>query len=99
MRGFFEIGIYHPKTETNVGTLWRSAMQLGAAGIFTIGRRYKKQSSDTMKSYLHVPCRHFETFDAFQEARPLNALLIGVEIGGRSLNGYTHAQQAIYLLG
>lgn len=31
-RGYFEIGVYHPKTPMNVGTLWRSAYQLGAAG-------------------------------------------------------------------
>jgi tRNA(Leu) C34 or U34 (ribose-2'-O)-methylase TrmL len=44
---YFEIGIYHPKTRNNVGTLWRSAYQLGASGLFTIGRRYERQSSDT----------------------------------------------------
>ena len=37
---YFEIGIFHTKTEQNVGTLWRSAFQLGAAGVFTIGKRY-----------------------------------------------------------
>ncbi len=36
---YFEIGIFHPKTKENIGTLWRSAYQLGAAGIFTIGKR------------------------------------------------------------
>lgn len=34
---YFAIGIYHPKTEMNMGTLWRSAYQLGASYIFTIG--------------------------------------------------------------
>lgn len=33
MRGYFEIGIFQGKTEQNVGTLWRSAYQLGAGGI------------------------------------------------------------------
>jgi len=28
---YFGIGIYQGKTESNVGTLWRSAYQLGAA--------------------------------------------------------------------
>jgi hypothetical protein len=27
---YFEIGIYHSKKANNVGTLWRSALQLGA---------------------------------------------------------------------
>lgn len=99
MRGFFEIGVYHPKSEMNIGTLWRSAMQLGAAGIFTIGRRYKKQASDTIKSYLHLPMRNYESFDEFLAVRPMNAILIGIEIGGRSLGGYCHPEQAVYLLG
>lgn len=50
MSGYFEIGIFHSKTEQNIGTLWRSAYQLGASGIFTIGKRYKEMSSDTYKT-------------------------------------------------
>ena len=99
MRGFFEIGIYRAKTGTNIGTLWRSAWQLGATGIFTIGRRYKKQSSDTTKTWRHLPLRHFDTFEEFQEARPYSAELIGVELGGKALTSFTHPQQAVYLLG
>lgn len=30
---YFEIGIFHPKHGENIGTLWRTAYQLGAAGI------------------------------------------------------------------
>jgi len=44
--GYFEIGVYGAKRETNVGTLWHSAYQLGASGIFVIGRRYQKQSRE-----------------------------------------------------
>jgi tRNA G18 (ribose-2'-O)-methylase SpoU len=98
-RGYFEIGIYHTKTEANVGTLWRSAYQLGAAGIFTIGRRYKKQSSDTCKSYANIPLRHYEDFDDFQEHRPLDALLVGIEMGGHVLANYVHPRSCIYILG
>lgn len=49
-RGYFGIGIYNPKTETNMGTLWRSAYNFGADFIFTIGMRYKKMGSDTAKA-------------------------------------------------
>ncbi len=98
-RGFFEIGVYHPKTETNVGTLLRSAYQLGAAGIFTIGRRYHRQSSDTLKTFRHIPIRHFATFEEFQEARPLGARLVGVEMGGKALGATSHPQSAVYMLG
>lgn len=96
---YFEIGIYGAKTETNVGTLWRSALQLGAGGIFTIGRRYPGQSSDTTKTMRHIPLREYLTLDDMLAARPKGALLIGVEMGGKPLATFTHPAQAIYLLG
>ena len=99
MRGFFEIGIYQPKTETNVGTLWRSAYQLGAIGIFTIGRRYKNQSSDTCVANRHVPLRHYDDFEDFNSHRPSQATLIGIEMNGDTLSYFSHPEQAIYLLG
>ncbi len=99
MRGYFEIGIYRTKTAANVGTLWRSAYQLGAAGIFTIGQRYSYQASDTLKAYRHLPMREFLTFDEFILSRPKAARLVGVEMGGKPLAKYHHPQQAIYLLG
>lgn len=97
--GYFEIGIYHTKTEVNVGTLWRSAYQLGASGIFTIGKRYKSQSSDTMKSWRHIPLRNYADFDDFNCHRPMDAILVGVEFGGHHLSNYVHPKNCIYLLG
>jgi len=97
--GYFEIGVYHPKTEVNVGTLWRSAFQLGAQGIFTIGYRYKRQASDTANVMLQIPLRHYDSFDEFSKSLPMQASLIAVEMGGRKLENFVHPKQAIYLLG
>lgn len=99
MRGYFEIGIYHTKTASNVGTLWRSAYQLGAAGIFTVGKRYQRQASDTVKTCHHIPLREFIDIETFLENRPKGARIIGVEIGGEPLKHFHHPEQAIYLLG
>ena len=99
MRGYFEIGIFQGKTPANIGTLWRSAYQLGASGIFVIGKRYRNQSSDTVKAYRHIPFREYQNFDHFQSARPYDCMLIGVEMGGKPLSGYSHPERAIYLLG
>jgi len=99
IRGFFEIGICHTKTTENVGTLWRSAFQLGAAGIFTIGKRYPRQASDTVKAYRHVPMREHETFDAFLAALPYNCQLVAVEMGGKPLQRFSHPERACYVLG
>ena len=99
MRGFFEIGVYHPKNTMNLGTLWRSAYQLGASGIFTIGRRWAEQASDTVKAYRHVPLRSFEFWDQFHAALPRDCPVIAVEMGGAPLSRFAHPERGVYLLG
>lgn len=101
MIGYYGIGIYHTKTECNVGTLYRSAYQLGAAFVFTIGRRYKKQASDTYNTTLHIPLYHYESFEQFQENRPQGAELVGVELDAKAkkIPGFLHPKRAVYLLG
>lgn len=97
--GYFEIGVYQARNDENIGTLWRSAYQLGAAGIFTIGRPYHYQPSDTQHTYQQIPLRCYTTFEEFLQNRPVGAQLIGVEMGGRPLAGFRHPQIALYLLG
>ena len=97
--GYFEIGIYHGKTVANIGTLWRSAYQLGAVGIFTIGKRYSKQPGDTSKARRHIPYCNYKAFKEFYETIPYNCILVGVEIGGKPLSKTNHPERAIYLLG
>ncbi len=98
-RGYFGIGIYHTKTEYNIGTLWRSANIFGASFIFTIGKRYKAQNSDTLKTERHIPLYHYDTFEEFR--RPYDCQLVGIEQCDSSVNlaTFNHPQRAIYLLG
>lgn len=100
-RGYFGIGIQNTKTEINVGTLWRSATILGASFIFTIGRRYKKQASDTMKSWRHIPLFHHETFESFVKSVPYDCQIVGVELDEKSVpvTTFNHPERCIYLLG
>lgn len=100
-RGFFGIGIFHTKTSHNIGTLWRSANCFGASFVFTVGRRYKEQSSDTMKTGRHIPIYHYSDIEDLISHLPIGARLIGVEIDPRSrpLSGFVHPEQACYLLG
>lgn len=98
-RGFFEIGVYRSKTPANVGTLWRSAYQMGAAGIFTVGKRYPMQASDTLKTHRHIPCREFSDFDVFLDSLPYSCPIVAVEMGGKPLADFKHPEQAVYLLG
>jgi tRNA G18 (ribose-2'-O)-methylase SpoU len=96
---YFEIGIYNPRNSANVGTLWRSAYQLGAAGIFTIGRPYRRQTSDTADTIAQIPLRHFDSLEEFLAARPTGAQLVGIEMGGQALASFQHPALAVYLLG
>jgi len=97
--GYFEIGIYQPRSVENIGTLWRSAYQLGAVGIFVIGKSYRRQTSDTESTLHLIPLRHYPTFEEFLAARPVGAQLIGIEMGGQPLATFHHPEQAVYLLG
>lgn len=101
MSGFFGIGIYHPKTVHNVGTLWRSAHCMGAAFIFTVGHRYKVQASDTTKAWRSIPLYEFSHFDEMFELMPRECLLMGVEQTDHSetITKTCHPSRAVYLLG
>lgn len=101
MRGYCGIGISHGKTAANLGTLWRSAHLLGASFLFTVGARYRKQSSDTMRSWRMVPLWHFTTLAQLRESLPRECLLVGVELDDRAhrIETFTHPERAIYLLG
>lgn len=100
-RGYFGIGIFHGKNEENIGTLWRSANILGADFIFTIGKRYSKQCSDTMNTPKHTPLWHFDDWDDMFHHVPYNCPVVAIELDDRSvpLETFVHPERCIYLLG
>lgn len=102
-RGFFGIGVYRPKTEMNIGTLWRSAHLLGAAYLFTVGARYRRQPTDTTGAAKHVPLFAYEDMDDLlaHMTCDVDAPLIGIEMHERSrpLPEFTHPKAGVYLLG
>lgn len=67
----------------------------------TIGRRYERQSSDTMKATRHVPLFEYASFDDFHEHLPLDCRLIGVEMYPQAqfIDDFSHPQRGVYLLG
>lgn len=101
MRGYFAIGVSHAKTATNVGTLWRSAHLFGAAYVFTIGHRYKRQASDTMKTWRSIPLFQYHDLATAKAAIPYDCPLVGVELDERAepLARFEHPERAVYLLG
>jgi len=100
-KGYFGIGIYNTKIGANVGTLWRSANIFGVSFIFTIGHRYKKQSSDTMKTPNDIPLLAFDNFDDFYKHLPYGCQLVGIEIVETAIKiqEFEHPKQCVYLLG
>lgn len=100
-RGFFAVGIWHPKHENNVGTLWRSATLYDAAFVFTVGARYRRQASDTPNTPAHIPLFHYTDVDDLVKHLPYSAPLVGIELDSRAkdLTSYSHPQRAVYLLG
>lgn len=100
-RGFCGIGIYNCLKEQNIGTLFRSAHCPGAQFIYTIGRKYDRQASDTTKAWKNIPLFHYPTMDEFNQSLPYGAKLVGVELDDRStpLDAYVHPEKAVYLLG
>lgn len=101
MGRYFAIGIEHGKTEHNIGTLWRSAQIFGASYIFTIGRRYKRQSSDTLKTWANIPLFHYDNVDELYDNLPYDCQLVGIEIlpGTIPLRNFVHPKRVCYLLG
>lgn len=100
-RGFFGIGIYHPKFEENIGTLWRHAYLYNASFVFIIGGRYKRQATDTSCATKHIPLYCYDSWEDFKSNLPVNAELIAIELDDNSqcLSIFKHPLNAVYLLG
>jgi len=101
IQGYYAIGVFNPKTDHNIGTLWRSAYILGASYIFTVGKRYKKQTSDVTRTWARIPYFHYDTLEDLTNNIPYDCLLVGVELtdDAQFLHDFEHPKRAIYLLG
>lgn len=65
---WFGVGILCGKTAANHGSLWRSALQFGAAMTFTIGQRYETRvegCADVYKTLRQIPRVPFPDITAF----------------------------------
>ena len=101
MIGFFWIGVSHPKTSENIGTLLRSAHAFGAAAVVLVGRRFRRQASDVWSSWKHMPVLEFDDVNDLRSHLPYACPLVGVELDERSqsLATFGHPDRACYLLG
>jgi tRNA(Leu) C34 or U34 (ribose-2'-O)-methylase TrmL len=100
-RGYFGIGVYGSKWEANIGTLWRHARLYNADFIFTIGKRYQTQPTDTSDAPKHTPLYEYTDWDDFKHHLPRGVEVILVEqtVDATLLPSFKHPQRAVYVLG
>lgn len=99
--GFFGIGIVNNADELNIGTLWRSAYIMGASFIFTVDRKYKRQTSDVVNAWQKIPLYHYDDIEGLLANLPYDTQLIGVELdeSAKAIETFEHPHRCIYLLG
>ena len=100
-KGYFGIGVWYPHKDCNVGTLFRSAYAFDADFLFTVGRKYQCQSSDTCRSIRHLPYYNFLDIFEFKKGIPISCQIVCVEItdNAKDLKNFCHPPRAVYLLG
>jgi tRNA(Leu) C34 or U34 (ribose-2'-O)-methylase TrmL len=103
-RGFAAIGLHHPKTAHNVGSVLRAAGCYGASLVCLAGRRFEKASTDTQKQHRHTPLIRCADL---KDVIPHGAVPIAVELPdgldpfgeATSLPEYQHPERAFYIFG
>lgn len=98
-RGYWGMVFYEPKFEENIGTAIRSAHCFGADFLGVIGKRYKKQPSDTMATERHIPIYEYKNMKDFLTHLPVNCEVIGVEVDGEDIKNFVHPERCVYLIG
>ena len=101
MRGYCGIGVQNLKSTPNYGGVFRAAYNFNADFIFLIGKRFRKQPSDTLHTTRHMPLFEYRSAEDFVCHIPYGCILVGVEIAGnaRDISGFSHPERAIYVLG
>jgi tRNA (guanosine-2'-O-)-methyltransferase len=74
-------------------------MLLGASYIFTIGKRYEKQASDTINVPIRIPLFEYKTFEEYKNNLPVGCMVVPVEQGQKPLCKFGHPKLCSYLLG
>lgn len=98
VRGYSAIGLYMPKTHSNVGGVLRVAYCYGAAIVAITGQRFESHATDTPKTWKSIPL--LQT-DDLKKVVPYDCVPVAVEIipGARLLMDYTHPPRAFYVFG
>lgn len=101
MRGYFGIGIVNGKFDANEGQLLRSGHCFGADFLFTVGKRYKRQCTDTTMAEKHIPLYEYVSIEDMLNHRPYGCTPVCIELKPFSvpIEKFIHPERAIYILG
>ena len=95
----YEIALYKPKTQENLGLILRSCHCFGVTAVNLIGHRYKKRvQTDTMNSSKHIPIYTWDNIEDLLHAKQ-EMSIIAVEVDGQPINGFKHPEQGLYVFG
>lgn len=91
MRGYSAIGLFHPKTPENVGSVLRACHNFEVSLLSIEGKRFRKASTDTYKSYRHLPVLEVENL---KDTIPYNCIPVAVELVPQAVSivDYKHPQ-------
>ena len=102
-RGFFGIGLHHPRKKVNVGHCLRFAHAYGAAFVAVAKHPDEvldctKIATDTPRAWRHKPV--FRVANLL-DIVPIGTAIIGVEItdDAEPIETFTHPERAVYLFG
>jgi len=96
----FGIGIYNSKYPVNLGTLWRSALLFGADFVFTVGEKYRRQSSDTIGAFDGLIYYHYIDYPSLiLSCAGLQIVSVELSPHATSLQSFSHPADCVYILG
>lgn len=97
MRGYAAVGLYQPRNNVNVGSVLRAAGCFDTSLVVVEGRRYSDSSTDTMKSFRHIPLVQ----GSLRDSIPFGCIPIAVDLidGAKCLHSYWHPERAFYIFG
>jgi tRNA(Leu) C34 or U34 (ribose-2'-O)-methylase TrmL len=97
-RGMACVGLWQPKSDSNVGSVLRASQAFGANMVAVCGSRYRRAATDTTKAYRHIPTL---TVDDLFAVIPFACVPVAVDIldGAHELPTYAHPESAFYIFG
>jgi len=100
------IGLSNPKTPSNVGSVLRASVCLGADAVFYTGLRYDRAqrfNTNTVDTELSTPLHHVQSFSELTETElPYQGIsVVSVELVENAipLPEFNHPPRALYIFG